>query len=1147
MKNLWLFLTSVKYFDAPRNNADFKGEVEKNSQEILEKNKEKTEHIKAQQELEVKGSFERGKVNQKQKEIQTVGKKIDGLSHNIANITEKIGEKMKWISQKWKEISKKRGEIAKSQKMIGQFESVLGDIGKNLSKIQSRMTVLKNNMKTARESIQLLKGNTDVESKARIQSAENFIKKLEQAQREAEVDRNRYSRLKTENEWLLKTEQAKKAGLEWEEKKLQWEKVWLEKEKKSLEWNKNTLNAEKKNAMQVQKNLISEHKILQNKVATLQNLAMVEHGLVEKYNQEIEGLKTGQKTAVENAKVQNAENIQAAENAVDTAEKVKNIAQNVENGDKTEGVAQMERAKTILEKGGMKAKKRFVEIFKRIIGKHKWDKRSAFLEASNILAEEKKQELAGLRVESEKIQSVEWKMQGNDQELPAKPQIEVPMNVVEKWADVSAEAGGDRKKQPEKEQDVQVVVEQNVEVKKLEENFQDVKIEANWAEDNVSGEVVSEKQTENFENTSVFEGERSEVQTEKVQSESLKNFQENNSDQLSKQDWVVESTQNTENSQEKNTAENAVKMPENVEAKVNSSQNVKEKNPEKLVGTTDTTNVDLDEALGKNPPENKEKSSMRYTDAKDIQSVLNILERENVKADEVEYIEYDAQEVLQVQSDFGEASQIFVKLKLKWESTPVYINVSRQKFIENIQKWKGWVNWEVLDKMTKTAAVLEKVDKNARENLQNLQSHFKKNGLTPKELEKNLPFLRWTAEEKKILLERFQSIFEQWEKSGLSQDMTAELLDGLNNISPKAIYESLSAEKKQAFDQALKEDLFGNKRTEAEIQELQNKIKNNDHITDGAVLKLLKKNMPWAWFSEVAALADDIADESIINSVDADNALQKINNGETDFDEYYQDIIDDFYEVYNIERFEFSQQTLKESAQLVELVQAVPYVSDILSEPPKNAREAQQALREGKKIPISIDNEEIAKQTQMLMYLRPGTTNLVANIHGNEFDVPANLKTPTEIFSYINLMKDLTSDPIFTRFLKAEQKASMKFLQEEFVKKYPNEKIGANKNHFYEIIFSVIGRATGKKELENMNSEAVQKEVKKWADPVNSNNLEKFFLQNHIINSVGAITENSIRQAQVTREAKEVLEKEKTEKVQEKQKAEKMVDIAWPL
>lgn len=118
----------------------------------------------------------------------------------------------------------------------------------------------------------------------------------------------------------------------------------------------------------------------------------------------------------------------------------------------------------------------------------------------------------------------------------------------------------------------------------------------------------------------------------------------------------------------------------------------------------------------------------------------------------------------------------------------------------------------------------------------------------------------------------------------------------------------------------------------------------------------------------------------------------------------------------------------------------------------------EEALKEGKVVPVEIPDENNGGN-EILLY--QDDRGLAMRINGNEIRVPENIKTDAEIQSYGQMIKNAAKQPFFAKILSAPYHQGLKYFEEKFRAKYPNEKMGARPNHFYEVIFSEIAEASG--------------------------------------------------------------------------------------
>lgn len=129
-------------------------------------------------------------------------------------------------------------------------------------------------------------------------------------------------------------------------------------------------------------------------------------------------------------------------------------------------------------------------------------------------------------------------------------------------------------------------------------------------------------------------------------------------------------------------------------------------------------------------------------------------------------------------------------------------------------------------------------------------------------------------------------------------------------------------------------------------------------------------------------------------------------------------------------------------------------------------------------------------------------------IAGQDFE----LKTKNATENYVNMMIEMSQNPLMKAFLRSGYYHGLKPLEEAFALKYSTEKIGDYKEHFYEVVFSELKKSTGKEFFNIRTREAFDKFFEKIKNPLHFNELKLALLGTNIFDNEGKISDITLEE-----------------------------------
>lgn len=139
-------------------------------------------------------------------------------------------------------------------------------------------------------------------------------------------------------------------------------------------------------------------------------------------------------------------------------------------------------------------------------------------------------------------------------------------------------------------------------------------------------------------------------------------------------------------------------------------------------------------------------------------------------------------------------------------------------------------------------------------------------------------------------------------------------------------------------------------------------------------------------------------------------------------------------------------------------------------------------------------------------------------IAGQDFE----LKTKNATENYVNMMIEMSQNPLMKAFLRSGYHHGLKPLEEAFALKYSTEKIGDYKEHFYEVVFSELKKSTGKEFFNIRTREAFDKFFEKIKNPLHFNELKLALLGTHIFDNEGKISDITLEEWKRKQEMKNI-------------------------
>lgn len=135
---------------------------------------------------------------------------------------------------------------------------------------------------------------------------------------------------------------------------------------------------------------------------------------------------------------------------------------------------------------------------------------------------------------------------------------------------------------------------------------------------------------------------------------------------------------------------------------------------------------------------------------------------------------------------------------------------------------------------------------------------------------------------------------------------------------------------------------------------------------------------------------------------------------------------------------------------------------------------------------------------------------------GQDFELTA--KNGTE--NYVNMFLEMSNTPIFQPILRSGYAHGLKQFEEAFRLKYSTEKIGDYKEHFYEVVFSELYKATGTPDFNIKTREEFRDFFIKMQNPINYGDLKDSLISTEIFDNEGKITNVTLARAQALQDKK---------------------------